>query len=206
MGRGRWPGVDARPEVSVEDGRTLLRVDGVIQSVIVDEHHEPDIWDAMVPLRRPANVLILGMGGGTVAMLLTRRFGAVPIVGVERDERIARIARETFRVDALPNVQVVVADAFDFVSTCALRFDLIVVDLYVAGKLVHGVFDPDFLRRLSHLVTPEGSIVFNLWSTPYLSDQLRRLQRMLDVRDVGEVGQNVIVRCGPRPLVAILPH
>jgi spermidine synthase len=201
-----WAGAQARPEVSVEEGRTLLRVGGVIQSVVVDEGHEPDIWDAMVPAQRPESALILGLGGGTVATLLTRRFGPVAIVGVERDRRIAELAHGAFGLGALPNVQLAVGDAFEFVERCQLRFDLICVDLYVAGKLEHGVLGADFLRHVSRLLNPEGTAVFNLWSSPYLADQIRRLQRVLEVEDVAEVGENVVVRCKQRPLVKILPR
>src|SRR5690348_6207758 len=122
-------GAREHPVVSVESGRTLLRVGGVIQSVAVDERYEPDVWDAMLPTRTPANALILGLGGGTIATLLTRRFGPVPTVGVERAPRIARLARESFGLDGLRNVQVEIDDAFGFLVRCQVRFDLVSVDL-----------------------------------------------------------------------------
>jgi spermidine synthase len=178
-------------------------VGGVIQSVAVDERYEPDFWDAMVPVQRPASALILGLGGGTIATLLTQRFGAVPIVGVERDPRIAALARETFGLEGLRNVQIVVVDAFDFLPRCQVRFDLICVDLYVAGRVEHGVLDPAFLRAVERALATEGSVYFNLWGSPYLGDQLRRLQRVLAVEDVTEVDRNVIVRCGHRPFVLV---
>ena len=206
VGRKEWAGALARPVVSVEDGRTLLRVGGVIQSVAVDERHEPDVWDAMLPTRRPEHALILGLGGGTTAVLLTRRFGPVPVLGIERDPRIARLARERFGLDALANVQVVVADAFTFLPQCPTRFDLICVDLYVAGKLEHGVLGADFLRAVARALTPAGTASFNLWRTPYLDDHLRRIQRAFVVRDTLEAGDNVVVHCGARPLVTILPR
>ena len=57
MGRERAErggGVDrrgARPRVLVEEGRTVLRVGGAIQSVAVDAAYTPDVWDAMLPRR-----------------------------------------------------------------------------------------------------------------------------------------------------------
>lgn len=203
MGRGEWTGARVRPQVSVEDGQALLRVGGVIQSVAVDERYRPDFWDAMVPVQRPASALILGLGGGTVATLLTRRFGAVPIVGIERDPRIAQLARQTFGLDGLRNVQIVVANAFEFLPRCQIQFDLICVDLYVAGRMEHGVLDPEFLRATERVLAPGGSAYFNLWGSPYLGDQIRRLQRVLAVQDVTEVDRNVIVRCGHRSFVVV---
>jgi spermidine synthase len=148
---------------------------------------------------------MLGLGGGTTATLLSARFGSVPIVGVERDARIVALARERFGLDRHPNVQIVVADAFDFVATCQERFDLICVDLYVAGHMEHGVLGSDFLRRLSQILAHDGTVTFNLWSSRYLSDQLRRLQRVFAVEDIVEVGRNVVIRCIHRPLVTVLP-
>ena len=37
----------------------------------------------MLPQERPSNVLILGLGGGTIAQFLTQRWGPLPITGVE---------------------------------------------------------------------------------------------------------------------------
>jgi spermidine synthase len=204
VGRKEWAGALVAPVVTVEDGRTLLRVGGVIQSVAVDEWYEPDIWDAMVPDRRPQSVLVLGMGGGTIASLIHRRFGPVPVVGVEFDQRIVHLAHEHFGIAQLPQVQIIAADAFQFVPQCQVTFSLICVDLYVAGHLEHGVLGTTFLCHIARLLEPDGVVVFNLWSSPYLKDQLHRLERVFQVFDVREVGENVIVRCRARPFVAVV--
>lgn len=192
---GRLP----RPAVRIEDGRVVLRVGGVIQSVAVDAAYESDVWDAMLPTERPASALILGLGGGTIAQLLTQRWGPLPITGVERDPAVALIARRAFGLEQLPHVRIVVADAFDFVRDCRARYDLICVDLYVAGKMAHGVLDPAFLRALARLLTPDGTAAFNFWRGPYLQDQLRRLRRELRIRELRGAGDNVVVTCGPLP-------
>jgi spermidine synthase len=185
----------ARPVVLTEAGRKVLRVGGVIQSVHVDEHYEPDVWDAMLPRERPANALILGLGGGTMAQLLTSRFGQLPITGVERDPAVIWLARHEFGLDQLPHVRIVAADAFTFVRESRERYGAICVDLYTAGKMAHGVFDPAFLRATRCLLTPGGTATFNLWRSPHLADQLRRVGRMLCIRDIIDVDENVVVRC-----------
>jgi spermidine synthase len=193
MGRTRE---GQQPAVQLEDGRMVLRVGGVIQSVAVDESYESDVWDAMLPQKRPANVLILGLGGGTIAQFLTQRWGPLPITGVERDPAIALIARHTFGLEQLPHVRIVVGDAFEFVRDCRERYDLICVDLYIAGKMAHGVLDPAFLRAIARLLIPEGTVAFNFWSGPYLADQIRRLGRVLRIRDRRSAGDNIVVSCG----------
>ncbi|HEV2235599.1 MAG TPA: methyltransferase domain-containing protein [Ktedonobacterales bacterium] len=203
VGRAKSAVAGGDAQVTREQGRALLRVAGVIQSVAVDECHEPDVWDAMIPARRPAAALILGMGGGTIAALLTRRFGPLPIVGVEHDPRIVHLARESFGMRELPHVQIVVEDAISFVRQCRASFDLICVDLYTGGKLAHGVLDASFLRAVSQLLSRGGVITINLWASAYLPDHLRRIQRVLPVHDVVEVGGNVVVHCRRWPGVIV---
>ena len=185
----------ARPAVRIEDGRTILRVGGVIQSVAVDDCYTPDVWDAMLPPARPANALILGLGGGTIATLMTQRWGALPITGVENDPAVAWLAAHEFGLNQLPNVHITLADAFAFVHRCQQQFEMICVDLYVAGKMSHGVLEPAFLRDIARILTPDGTATFNLWRSPYLTDQIRRIERILAIRSLTNAGDNVVVAC-----------
>jgi spermidine synthase len=192
-------GAQQTPIVVVEHGRTVLRVGGVIQSVGVDDTYQADIWDAMLPRRQPANALILGLGGGTIATLLTQRYGPLPITGVERDPAVVWLARHDFGLESLEHLHVVTDDAFNFARTCRETFDAICVDLYIAGKMAHGVLGGSFLRDVARLLTSEGEATINLWRSPYLDDQVRRIGRELLVRDVVPVDDNVVVHCGRVP-------
>lgn len=191
---GRVPSA-TRAMVKVEAGRKVLRVAGVIQSVAVDEQYESDVWDAMVPQIKPVNALILGLGGGAIATLMTQKWGAVPITGVESDPEVAWLARHEFGLSALPNVSIVVEDAFRFVSRSTELYDAVSVDLYVGGKMAHGVLGGGFLRDICRILVPNGSVSFNLWRSAYLDDQLRRLERQVVIRDIVEVDNNIIVTC-----------
>ena len=93
------------------------------------------------------------------------------------------------------NVHVVVADAFTFVRECRDRYDMICVDLYVGGKMAHGVFAAPFLRDSARILTPEGVATFNLWRSPYVDDQLRRLRRELRVSEITAIDDNIVVSC-----------
>ena len=61
--------------------------------------------------------------------------------------------------------------------------------------MAHGVLDPAFLRDIARLLSPAGSVTFNLWRSRYLDDQIRRLRRHLSVCALAEVEDNMIVRC-----------
>lgn len=193
--------VAVKPIVIIEAGRKVLRVGGVIQSVSADPA-SPDVWDAMLPDIsnfpdfHPASALILGLGGGTIATLMTQRWGPLPITGVERDPAVVWLARHEFGLSAMPHLNIEVDDAFTYMRTCKERFDVICVDLYVAGKMAHGVLGGAFLRDIARCLTPNGIAAFNLWRSPYLPDQIRRLARALAFRSTTTVDDNVIIYCG----------
>lgn len=197
MGHEQQTAAKLRPLVKIEAERKVLRVGGVIQSVAVDDSYTSDIWDALLPTTRPANALILGLGGGTVATLMTRRWGALPITGVERDPLVASLALREFGVAQLSNVQVVVEDAFTFVRRCDEQFDAICVDMYVAGKMAHGILGAPFLSDIRRLLTPDGAATFNLWRSAHLRDQMHRIERYLCVRSITEIDDNIILTCAP---------
>lgn len=198
MAKRDGQGRSVAPVVAVEDGRKVLRVGGVIQSVAVDASYVTDVWDALLPRRQPASALILGLGGGAIAQLMTRRWGPLPIVGVERDPAVVHLARHEFGLGALDHLRIVTADAFAWVAACDQRFDAICVDLYVAGKMAHGVLGATFLRDLRRIVTPRGEVTFNLWRSAYLTDQLRRIERAFSVVAIVEADDNIIIHAAPR--------
>ena len=191
----------------MEGGRLVMRVGGVIQSVRVDAGYTADVWDALLPRRRPAHALILGLGGGTIAALMLRRWEHAVIVGVEHDPAVVALARREFGLAPFEQsgaLRIVTGDAFSFVRAAAAcsdgtrsQFDAICVDMYTAGRLAHGALAPRFLRDLTLLLTAEGEITINLWRSPYLEDQLRRLRRELTLRELTLVDENVVARCGP---------
>lgn len=108
------------------------------------------VWDALVvpwlalPPRRRRALLLLGLGGGSAARLARRLAPRARIVGVEIDGEVVRAARRWFDLDAL-GVEVVHADARDYLRRGSRRFDLILDDVFVgSGRSVH---KPDWLPR-----------------------------------------------------------
>src|SRR5919205_297677 len=150
-----------RVRIAADEGQRALLVDGVVQSVAVDGPHlGPGYWPRMLPDVRPRRALLLGLGGGTIAHLLMRRFGPVPMVGVEADPEVLALARAEFGLD-LPSLTVVEGDALAYVAACAERFDYVCVDLYRGAELERGVLARPVLRGIKRLLTPGGIAVFN---------------------------------------------
>jgi spermidine synthase len=189
------------------DGRQVLEVGGVVQSVLPEASDRPTTtaqggyWAAMLPAECPRRALLLGLGGGTVARLLAGRCPLAEIVGVERDEAVVATARAEFDLDAIARLAVVVADAFAWVPLAAAQepgtFDYICLDLFEAGRLAQGALATAFLRQVAALLAPGGSLAVNLMVTGRTPEQLRRLQHVYHVERTIRVRGNIVAHARP---------
>jgi spermidine synthase len=194
-----------RPKLARDAGRRALVVDEVVQSVVVPvDAFGPGVWPALLPDCAPRRSLILGVGGGTVIHLLTRKFGPHPILGIEIDPDVVDLARSHFGLD-VPHLEIAIANAFELVPTLAgtpgssippgVTFDYILVDMFVGGQIARDALRRPFLRHLRALLSPEGTIVYNFFHDRRLGSRLHRLGQILTVTRCTEVDLNVVVHC-----------
>jgi spermidine synthase len=151
----------------------------------------------MVPDDPPRNALILGLGGGTLARLLQARWGQLPMVGVDNDPDIVETAA---RVGWLPRtgLEVVMADAFEYVQTCSQRFEFIAVDLFRGQQLAARAFGKPFLRRVRTLLDPRGRVAVNLFMDHHERDRAARIATFFEIYKNHRVGGNVIIHARRR--------
>jgi len=174
-------------------------VDGVVQSISPEDGLiDGGYWAAMVPDdERPRRALILGLGGGTVARLLQRRWGELRIIGVDDDQSILATANAVGWLP-LPGLEIVVADAFDYVQSCAERFDYVAVDLFRGERLARRAFGRPFLRHVRDLLEPRGRLVVNLFRDYRAPERIQRIASSFDIREEKRVGGNVVVHARRR--------
>jgi spermidine synthase len=155
-------------------------------------------WAAMLPSLRPRRALILGLGGGTLARLLVARFGSgTETTGVDDDVAIVETARAAGWL-AVPDLSVVIGDAFDFVQTSDQRFDFIAVDLFRGDHLVTQIFTQPFLKRLRLMLEPPAQIAVNMFSDRFAARRIERLGRLFEIQELKAVGGNVVVHARAR--------
>ena len=145
-----------------------MRVDdaGGTRSLVVDEtfasFYRPGevathcVWDAIaapilwLPPERRRRILILGLGGGSVARLARALSPDAEILGIELDREVVRLARRHLDLDAL-DIEVEIADAFEWLQTAPAndgRFDVILEDIFIGeGDDVH---KPDWIPEPAH--------------------------------------------------------
>jgi SAM-dependent methyltransferase len=139
------------PRVQVRQGREglELRVDGTLASLHLPGEGVTGLvwWSLAAPIillpRLPRRrVLLLGLGGGSVARAIRALDPWAEIVGVERNPDVLRLARDHFGLDRL-GLELVRRDALECLAQERRRFDLIVEDLFVGPS--RSVRKPDWL-------------------------------------------------------------
>ncbi len=112
--------------------------------------------------RDVSNVLILGFGAGSVASILLEEYKiSCQIKAVENDPEVIRLGREYFNTQRYAGLEVVEADAEEFIRNENMHYDLIIVDLYVDFEVPAFCHSPEFISGLHRCLAEKGMIMFN---------------------------------------------
>lgn len=139
-------------------GHIAVWVEGFEQSGPIVEK----LWKQSINLLKPltsAEILILGLGCGVVAKLLSAHIPNASLTGVEIDPLMIKIGKKYFALDKIPNLEIICADAKKF--TGKQKFDVIIIDLYKGSKFAKEFLEDNFLSNVSNLLTSEGTAIFN---------------------------------------------
>lgn len=114
------------------------------------------------PSFQPANILVFGVGGGTVFKMFQRSFPNARMVGVDVDREIIRIGKTYFGLDKLPRLTLVAKDARDYSAN--QKYDLVIIDLYIGNDVPRFVTQEPFLSKVRRLLGPDGRMIMNYFS------------------------------------------
>lgn len=108
------------------------------------------------------NVLVLGVAGGSVIKTLANEIGFKGrITGVELDADVITIANEYFKLNEVPNLNLINDDAFEFVLKTKEKYDLIIIDIFQDTVMPNFLFEEFFINRINFLLKVNGFILFN---------------------------------------------
>jgi len=160
--------VNGRIQV-IEDifGKRRLVVGGLTQSGEAVE----EIWRLIIKQlsnRAIRRCLILGLGAGSAAGVVSRFFPGIKIIGIEIDSEIIRLGKKYFGLNKIKNLKIINGDAISWLKTCFndlnhrnRNFDLVLVDIYL-GSRVPGKAEKDaFLEGVKRIIGKRGRAVFN---------------------------------------------
>lgn len=108
------------------------------------------------------NILVLGVAGGSVIKTLVDEIKYKgKITGVEIDPEIITIAQKYFNLNAIPNLEIVIEDAFEFVLRTKETYDLIIIDVFQDTTMPNFLFQDFFINHINLLLKVNGFILFN---------------------------------------------
>jgi spermidine synthase len=120
---------------------------------------------------RPRDVLIIGLGGGSLPRALAALVPDATIDAVEIDPAVVRVARQYFRFVPGPNMRVHEEDGRTFVRR-AMRggrsYDLVMLDAYDHEYIPEHLLTREFLREVRALLRPGGVLAANTFSSSRL--------------------------------------
>jgi spermidine synthase len=131
----------------------------------------------------PCKVLLIGLGGGSLAKFLLHHTPHCIIDAVEHRELVVKAAHGYFLLPEDQRLRIHVADGAGFVqhqaSVSSGCYDLILVDAYHNTGMDDSMGEEQFLHACYTLLTMDGLLAINLWGRdqPRYSQTRRALQQ-----------------------------
>lgn len=153
-------------KVVIFAGETRIISGNYTQSKGVEHLQKQDsYWRQMVEAKDLSEVpsprvLILGLGGGTMASLFLDKYEKITIDGVEIDLQVVALG-EKFLGLKKERVNIFIEDALAFVMRTNNKYDLICVDVYEVGSIPDRFRTRDFYQRLKSLLEVGGVVAIN---------------------------------------------
>lgn len=111
-------------------------------------------------------LLLLGLGGGSLVSQLHPCFPDTKMTAVELRQTVIDVAYQFFHLPQSPLIQCVAEDANLFVIQAKQRYDVIIVDLYDEHGMPPDFTTEAFQRALQKLFAqPHSLLLINLWQT-----------------------------------------
>lgn len=146
-------------------GERSLIAAGYTQSRSLNKYGQTGAyWDGFIrnipDLSLDNRILILGLGGGTIAKLLTNRFGLIAIDGVEIDPLMIELGKKYFEMTE-KNLNIFNQDALKFLKETRYKYDLVAVDLFAHGDVAVGTETASFFEKVKQVLAKDAVVVIN---------------------------------------------
>ena len=121
----------------------------------------------------PRRVLIVGLGGGSPPTALREILPKAQIDVVEIDPAVTRVARKYFNFREDPQMKVIELDGRVYVKRAIRsgeKYDVILLDAFDHEYIPEHLLTREFLTEVKSLLTPQGVVVGNTFSSSRLYD------------------------------------
>jgi spermidine synthase len=157
-------------EIVEEDGVRVLQIGGdAIQSAMrldAPDAIELDYVRAMMAFLLfspdPREILMIGLGGGSMARFIHQRMPATRLAVVEINPGVVTVARKYFHLpEEDERLEIVIGDGAKAVEGRPGRCDVLVVDGFVNGKVAETLCTRSFYDAAHAALRPRGLMVAN---------------------------------------------
>lgn len=118
---------------------------------------------------KPKDVLMIGLGGGTIAKFLLHQFDDCRIKVVEFRSSVLKVARSHFGLPFDPRLKIKIGCGAQHVYQASREhsdcYDLIMIDAYDSDGMAPEVSSATFFDNCRTLLKKDGLMVINLWGT-----------------------------------------
>lgn len=112
----------------------------------------------------PRSVLMVGLGGGSLAKFVYHRLPLTRTVAVEVEPRVVAVARQFFNLPPDDErLQLVIGDGAEYVGKTGVQADIVMVDGYDAESQAEALSTAAFYRDCARALGRSGILVVNLW-------------------------------------------
>lgn len=131
----------------------------------------------------PARILIIGLGGGSLPMVLRKYYPAAVIDVVEIDPAVATVARDYFGFREDSRLRAHIDDGRRFVQASRQPYDVILLDAFGTQNVPPHLTTAEFLYEVKRIVAPGGVVIGNIWNrmaNRLYDDMIRTYQDVFD--------------------------
>lgn len=143
-----------------------LLVNNISQTMMDKSNPNKSYWDYVDILsaninyyKNGDNVLLLGLGGGTLYKKLKENKLNVDVV--EIDERIANVAKKFFFIEN--DLNIVVDDARHYINTTSKNYDIIIYDLFHAETPPTHLMTKEAFTEINDKLSDDGILIINFY-------------------------------------------
>lgn len=113
----------------------------------------------------PTRILMIGLGGGSMAKFLLRTLPYCQLEVVEPSLTVTQLAHTYFGLPRSPRLRIHIGDGATFVCQRAgeTAYDAILVDAFTAQGIPASIISDGFFSRCATALTADGVLACNLW-------------------------------------------
>lgn len=129
------------------------------------------LFSGLLLIDEPKNILIIGLGGGTMSNTLQQLYPQSTITNVEIDPAVIKVARQYFGFFENEYVSSVVQDGRIFIKRAAIKkqqYDWIILDAFNGDYIPEHLLTQEFLEETKSLLSPNGVLSSNTFSVSEL--------------------------------------